>query len=120
MPSTLAAMLHLELAPLATLSAWPTVAIELAALADALRGGEAVTEAQIHRLQAWSRRWATLHPGLRAWYAMHAHTDSRIGAALFHVLDAKRPRIGVHYAASYAYRETTGRSSGLDLIPFVP
>jgi hypothetical protein len=120
MHSTLAAMLHLELAPLATLSAWPTVAIELAALADALRGSDGATEAQIHRLRAWSRRWSTLHPSLRTWYATHAHTDSRVGAALYHLLDARRPRIGVRYAVTYAYRETTGRSPGLDLIPFVP
>ena len=120
MPSTLPAMLHLELAPLAALSAWPTLAVELAALTTALRGGEGTTEAQIQRLQAWSRRWSSLHPSLRAWYATHAHTDERIGAALYHVLSAKIPRIGVRYAATYAYRDTTGHSPGLDLIPFVP
>lgn len=120
MPSTLPAMLHLELAPLAALAQWPTVAVELAALADAFRGGDGATEAQIHRLRAWSRRWSSLHPGLRTWYATHAHTDSRVGAALYHLLNARRPRIGVRYAVAYAYRETTGRSPGLDLIPFVP
>jgi hypothetical protein len=120
MPSALPAMLHLELAPLAPLSAWPTVAVELAALTTALRGGDGVTEAQIQRLQAWSRRWSRIRPSLRAWYATHAATDNRIGAALYHVLNAKRPRIGVAYAASYAYRDTTGHSPGIDLIPFVP
>ena len=120
MRSTLAAMLHLELAALEPLSAWPTLAVELAALTTALRGGDGVTEAQIHRLQAWSRRWSRIHPSLATWYSQHAHTDERIGAALYHVLSAKIPRIGVRYAATYAYRDTTGRSPGLDLIPFVP
>lgn len=120
MPSTLAAMPHLELAALEPLSAWPTLAVELSALTTALRGGNGVTEAQIQRLQVWSRRWRSIHPSLRAWYATYAHTDERIGAALYHVLSAKIPRIGVRYAATYAYRDTTGRSPGLELIPFVP
>ena len=120
MPSIVPAMLYLELAPLAALSEWPTLAVELAALADALRGGEGTTEAQIQHLRAWSRRWRSIHPSLATWYSQHAHTDERIGAALYHVLSAKIPRIGVRYAASYAYRDTTGRSPSLDLIPFVP
>lgn len=114
------AMLHLELAALAALRQWPTVAIELAALTDALRGGEGAADAQIRRPRAWSRRWSSLHASLRTWYATHAHTDGRIGAALFHVLDAKRLRIGVVYAATYAHRDTTGRSPGIELIPLVP
>jgi hypothetical protein len=114
------ALLALELQPLAALAQWPTVAVELSALADAFRGGTGATETQIRRLRAWSRRWSALHPSLSTWYATHAHTDSRVGAALFHILDAKRPRIGVRYAATYAYRDTTGRSPGIELIPFIP
>ena len=64
MPSIVPAMLHLELAPLAPLSAWPTLAVEISALTTALRGGEGATEAQIQRLQAWSRRWQSIHPSL--------------------------------------------------------
>ena len=114
------ALLALELQPLAALAQWPSVAIELSALADALRGNEGISPEQVVRLRLWSARWQRLHPRLREWYASSAHTDERIGAAPYHILSGRRARIGVVVAAKHAYRETTGRSPGLDLIPFVP
>ena len=118
MPDSIA-LLALELQPLAALAQWPAVAIELSALADALRGNEGIDAAQVFRLRLWSARWQRLHPRLREWYASSAHTDERIGAALYHILSGRRSRIGVVVAAKHAYRETTGRESHLDLVPHI-
>ncbi len=118
MPDSVA-LLALELQPLAALAQWPTVAIELSALAEALRGNEGIDAAQVVRLRLWSHRWQRLHPRLREWYASSAHTDERIGAALFHILSGRRARIGVVIATKHAYRETTGRESYLDLVPYI-
>jgi hypothetical protein len=113
------ALLALELQPLAALARWDTVAVELSALADALRGNEGISPEQVVRLRLWSLRWQRLHPRLREWYASSAHTDERIGAALFHILSGRRARIGVVIAAKHAYIETTGRESHLDLVPHI-
>ena len=118
MPDSVA-LLALELQALAPLSAWPTVAIELSALTDALRGNEGISPEQVVRLRLWSARWQRLHPRLREWYASSAHVDERIGAALFRILSGRRARIGVVVAAKHAYRETTGRESHLDLVPYI-
>ena len=118
MPDSVA-LLALELQALAPLSAWPAVAIELSALADALRGHEGIDAAQVVRLRLWSNRWQRLHPRLREWYASSAHTDERIGAALYHILSGRRARIGVIVAAKHAYLDTTGRDPHLDLVPHI-
>jgi len=113
------ALLALELQPLAALARWTTVTIELSALADALRGHEGIDAAQVVRLRLWSHRWQRLHPRLREWYASSAHADERIGAALFHILDGRRARIGAAIAAKHAYLDTTGRDPHLDLVPHI-
>ena len=118
MPDSVA-LLALELQPLAVLAQWPTVAIELSALADALRGNEGISPEQVNRLRSWSHRWQRLHPRLREWYATYAHTDERIGAALYHILSGRRARIGVVIAAKHAYLDTTGREPHLDLVPYI-
>jgi hypothetical protein len=113
------ALLALGLQPLAALARWTTVAIELSALADALRGNEGISPEQVARLRLWSLRWQRLHPRLREWYASSAHIDERIGAALFHILSGRRARIGVIVAAKHAYHETTGRDPHIDLVPHI-
>ncbi len=118
MPNSVA-LLALELQPLAALARWATVAIALSALADALRGNDGISPEQVVRLRLWSLRWQRLHPRLREWYASSAHTDERIGAALFHILSGRRARIGVVVAAKHAHHETTGRESHLDLVPHI-
>ena len=118
MPDSIA-LLALELQPLAALAQWPTVATELSALADALRGNEGISPEQVARLRLWSHRWQRLHPRLREWYASSAHADERTGAALYHILSGRRAHIGVIVAAKHAYHETTGRKSYLDLVPYI-
>jgi len=111
------AMLLLELQPLRSLSEWPTVGAHLEAILAATRGGEGFTDREILRLRSWSARWSTLHPTLRNFYASHAHTDERVGAALFHVLDARRPNIATRTAIIAAWREYTGSPLWLELLP---
>ena len=118
MPDSVA-LLALELQSLAALARWATVAIELSALADALRGHEGISPEQVNRLRLWSHRWQRLHPRLREWYASSVHADERIGAALFHILSGRRARIGVVIAAKHAYLDTTGRDPHLDLVPHI-
>ena len=118
MPDSVA-LLALGLQPLAALARWPAVAIELSALADALRGHEGISPEQVNRLRSWSLCWQRLHPRLREWYASSAHTDERIGAALYHILSGRRARIGVIVAAKHAHIDTTGRESHIDLVPHI-
>ena len=118
MPDSVA-LLALGLQPLAALARWTTVAIELSALTDALRGHEGISPEQVARLRLWSHRWQRLHPRLREWYASSAHTDERIGAALYHILSGRRARIGVVIAAKHAYLDTTSREPHLDLVPHI-
>ena len=116
----LPAFLALELAPLSALARWPTVAARIDALVAAWQGHDTATSTDIAALRAWSRRWTALHPSLARWYATHAHTDERIAAALYHILDGRKAPANVVFAATYAYRDTVGREPAYLLVPHIP
>lgn len=111
------AMLLLELQPLRELCQWPTVGAHLEAIRAATHDGEGLTHHEILRIRTWSARWSTLHPTLRNFYVSHSHTDERVGAALFHIIDARRPNIATRTAIISAWREYTGSSPWLELLP---
>ncbi len=112
-----ALMTVLELQPLEDLRSWPTCAQRILALQAALQGSDSVSADEISTLRVWSLRWTRLHPSLRSFYASHAGCDERVGAALWHVLEAKRPSVAVWVAVRAAWMENQGVDPWLELIP---
>ncbi len=115
--STTALMLALEIQPLSDLAAWPSVGVRLTALQAALAGGDGVAPSDVALLRVFARRWSALHPSLRRWYALHAASDERVAAALWYVLAAKTPHVGVYVAVRAAWLETEGCDPWLSLLP---
>ncbi len=82
----LATVIAAELAKLADLAEWEPVAKRALAIADALRGGEGVTSREVASVRNAARRWTSLNPRLRVFYAAAAPTNPDASFVLYQMI----------------------------------
>lgn len=85
--------LQLELSCLSGVE-WTFLAMQIEALATALRGGEGVTEAQILRIRKIANNWRRLPKEMRTFYKEASIEDPKIGSCLTIILDQERRLTG--------------------------
>ena len=94
--------LALELGPLAELRGWVVVGEKLETFADTIRGHGGLTDSEINRMRKWARRWKSISPSLRKFYAEQTHRETIhpcVSSALWYMLESSGPPLsGKQYA----------------------
>lgn len=115
--------LSIELGPLRALAEWEPVGAFFADFTQALRDGEGLDRRQVDRMRKWCRRWLTLDPKLRAFYADELNTHDPHGvveSAMYRVLDADHGRALTSRQTGIlvsVWRDRYGHDPALDLAP---